>query len=74
MSTLARQHFELIAAELRRMQPVNPGSKLGYHLACTAMANALAQINPRFDRGRFMAAVAPVRGEQFQLEAHESTA
>jgi hypothetical protein len=54
--TLTRKHFETIAAELRAAQPANQGAKLGYHLAITAVATGLQQINPKFDRRRFIEA------------------
>jgi hypothetical protein len=54
--TLTRKHFETIAAELRAAQPTNQGAKLGYHLAITAVATGLQQINPKFDRRRFIEA------------------
>lgn len=67
MTTLTSKHFECIAANLRKSQPTNPSCKLGYHQACTAIATALQEINPKFDRARFMRAVVSVRGEQFEL-------
>jgi hypothetical protein len=70
--TLTRKHFETIAAELRAAQPTNPGSKLGYHLAITAVATGLQQINAKFDRRRFIAACTcecdPLR-HRMQLDA-----
>lgn len=62
MSTLTKKHFECIAAALKQRQPTQHGAKLGYHLAITAVANGLQQINPKFDRARFIEA-ASARGE-----------
>lgn len=67
MSTLTRQHFECIAGHLLRRQPTNASTKLGYHLAITAVANALVEINPRFDRLRFMAAATGGEFEAAEL-------
>lgn len=59
---LTRQHFEIIAKELRQGQP-RPDSREndlrldGYVCAVQAVARALRQINPRFDTARFMDAV-----------------
>jgi hypothetical protein len=68
MTTLTRKHFECIAANLRKSQPTHPSAKLGYHLAVTAVANALQELEPRtFDRARFVAACVPKAGEQYAL-------
>ena len=72
MSTLTKKHFECIAANLRERQPTQQGAKLGYHLAITAVANALVEINPRFDRQCFIEACCapgcpPPEQEQYNL-------
>lgn len=78
MSTLTRQHFEILAAALRAGQPKHNSSKLGYHLAISAVANGLAQINPKFDRDRFVRAccapgeVAPTQRQLQLLEESEA--
>ena len=59
---LTRQHFEIIAKELRQNQPRldscdNDLRLDGYNIAVQAVAKALRQINPRFDTARFVGAV-----------------
>ena len=54
MSTLTRKHFECIAAHLRERQPADPTARQEYHAAMRAVAAALQEINPRFDRARFI--------------------
>lgn len=67
MSTLTRKHFQCIADHLRERQPTNPGAKLGYHLAITAVASALEEINPRFDRQRFVIACTSQAERELRL-------
>ena len=59
---LTRQHFEIIARELRDAKPPansreNDLRQDGYVVAVQAVARALHQINPRFDTDRFVRAV-----------------
>ena len=62
---LTRQHFEIIARELRQGRPRLDSSDNylrleGYDDAVHAVAQALRQINPRFDTARFLDAVEGV--------------
>ena len=52
---LTRQHFELIAAELRELDPGDADlGRSQTHKAYTGqVARALQKINPRFDADRF---------------------
>jgi hypothetical protein len=57
--TLTRKDFETIARNLRDGQPRSAELQWGYEQAVDAVAQALQEINPRFDRGRFLAACEP---------------
>ena len=48
---MTKKDFELIASALRRL-----GAGHAWKDTCLAMADALANTNPRFDRARFLAA------------------
>lgn len=51
---LTRKHFELIAAELRKLDPGEGQPNEDLHVEYVgAVAGALQRINPRFDGDRF---------------------
>ena len=58
---MTRKDFEAIAEELRACRPVefihDERYHAGYMSAVAAVGDALAEINPRFDRDQFMQAV-----------------
>lgn len=57
---LTRQHFEIIAREIKTGDVrLLPSEQHGYRRAVKAMSTALRQINPRFDADRFVAACTP---------------
>lgn len=60
----------VIAAELRKNQPRHHGSKLGYHMAITAVANALSVLDPQLDRKAFIEAASPpdIKARQLPLQ------
>lgn len=54
---MTRQHFEAIAASLKLSRPSaddNFPALMGWRAAMTAVADALGDFNPRFDRKRFI--------------------
>ena len=60
---MTRKHFVMLAAALAQSKPPRGRDPLGTLLAdtqhardCTAVADVLAQDNPRFDRARFLKA------------------
>lgn len=55
---MTRKDFELIAAALKNSKPLPelPANQHGWRNAVHAVANALADENPRFDHERFLAA------------------
>lgn len=60
---LTRQHFEIIAREIKvgdndRIS-MCPAREYGYRQAVRCVADALRQINPRFDANKFVAACTP---------------
>lgn len=58
---MTRKDFEIVAGELRACRPVefthDDRYNAGYMSAVAAVGDALAEINPRFDRDRFTQAV-----------------
>ena len=56
MSSVTRKHFECIASKLRENRPHNPKDEYGYDLASEAVAQALQEFNPRFNRDKFLEA------------------
>lgn len=56
---MSRKHFESLAAALRNRKPEahwDPNKRVQWVHDCEAIADACQASNPRFDRGRFLAA------------------
>ena len=58
---LTRKHFEIIAREIKAgdSRERDEPEQYGYRQAVRHVADALRQINPRFDADRFVAACTP---------------
>lgn len=53
---MTRKHFEALAGALREVRAREDADKHTLELVSRALADVLAGTNPRFDRGRFVAA------------------
>lgn len=60
MSHFAKRHYEAIANALQRARPVSPPEAVEQWDCCVSeLADTFAQDNPKFQRGRFVAACVP---------------
>lgn len=55
---MSRKHYEQIAAEIAeaRNLRIDTGERVAIDIVAARLANVFAADNPRFDRGRFLAA------------------